>query len=420
MNVSYTYLGRYDGDTIYVDVRNNLRLIGERKFSIVTYTVDSAVASMKNEGDNFGFSFDGEYYPPQNNNTNNASPISPELYDPESPDSQVPEGAIDGYEFNLPRVTLVETPDIINLTTLQTNDDLKQKENAQLKNSLESKLSVQDKIANIINAKKELIKISLIPFVLTLLAAFGATALQAIVKKLPLSPEQLKSLINCPSSAKISSLIKKRNSLVKQLNNIYTIINVLTKTLAITTTVITVLTIGVSLAKAFPYPSIGIPPLGLPPLTAGQQTTLADGLRLLQEELIKAGITVSILTLSVGSFGILLGKIIDLLNSLDMFLQHCAEDQDMDLEQLNDEINALANPTIEATQTPEGNTYKGFTLEVVINKQNTSKYIQRYAQALTPQGVPVLKTEPSFASDPAVLISQLKFIIDSNPNITAE
>jgi len=136
--------------------------------------------------------------------------------------------------------------------------------------------------------------------------------------------------------------------------------------------------------------------------------------------LIKAGITVSILTLTVGSFGILLGKIIDLLNSLDMFLQHCAEDQNMDLEQLNDEINALANPTIEATQTPEGNTYKGFTLEVVINKQNTSKYIQRYAQALTPQGVPVLKTESSFASDPAVLISQLKFIIDSNPNITAE
>jgi len=425
MNVSYTYLGRYDGDTIYVDVRNNLRLIGERKFSTITYTVDSAVATIKEEGNNFGFSFDGEYYPPQNNNTTNTPPptTSSEPYNPEDLNIQPTEGAIDGYEFNLPRITLIETPDIINLTTLQTNDDLKQKENSQLKAQLEPQLSVQDKIANTINAKKELIKVSLIPFVLTLLASFGATALQAIIKKLPLSPEQLKSLISCPSSAKISSLIKKRNSLVKQLNNIYTIINTLTKTLAITTAVITALTIGVSLAKALPYPSIGIPPLGLPPLTAGQQATLADGLRLLQESLIKAGITVTILTLSVGSFGILLGKIIDLLNSLDMLLQHCAEDQDMDFEQINDEINALANPTIEATQSPENgsnNTYKGFTLEVVINQQNTSKYIQRYAQALTPQGVPVLKTEPSFASDPSVLVSQLKFIIDSNPNITAE
>jgi hypothetical protein len=419
MNVNYTYLARYEGDTLYVDVRNNNRLIGERKFSIITYNTESALAEIKNEGNNFGFSFDGEYYPPQNNNTPEP-PAPAEPYDPENPDNQPSEGAVDGYEFNLPRVTLTDTPDIINTTTLQTNDDLKQKENIQLKSLLESKLSVQDKIANIINAKKELIKISLIPFVLTLLATFGATALQAVVKKLPLSPEQLKSLINCPSSAKISSLIKKRNSLVKQLNNIYTIINVLTKTLAITTVSITALTIGISLAKSIPYPSIGIPALGLPPLTAGQQVRFADALRALQEALLKAGIVVSILTLSLGSFGILLGKIIDLLNSLDMFLQHCAEDQDMDLEQLNDEINALANPTVEATQTPEGNTYKGFTLEVVINKQNTSKYIQRYAQALTPQGIPVLRTESSFASDPAVLISQLKFIIDTNPNITAE
>ena len=417
MNVNYTYLVRVEGDTIYVDIRNNNRLIGEKKYSTITYTTDRVASEVKNEGDNFGFSFDGEYYPPQNNNTP-PPPAPAEPYDPENPDTQPPEGAVDNYEFNLNRVTLTDTPDIINLTTLQANDDLKQKENAQLKISLESKLSVQDKIANIINEKKELIKISLIPFVLTLLAAFGATALQAVLKRLPL--DQLKSLINCPSSAKISNLIKKRNSLVKQLNNIYTIINVLTKTLTITTTVITVLTIGVSLAKALPYPSIGIPPLGLPPLTAGQQATIADGLRLLQEELIKAGITVSILTLTVGSFGILLGKIIELLNSLDMLLQHCAEDQDMDLEQLNNEINALANPTVEATQTPEGNTYKEFKLEVVINEKNTSKYIQRYAQALNKQGVPVLKTEPSFASDPSVLISQLKFIIDLNPNITAE
>jgi hypothetical protein len=419
MDVNYTYLARYDGDTLYVDVRNNLRLIGERKFSIITFTSERAIAELKNEGEKIGFSFDGEYYPPQNNSTP-PPPTASEPYSPESPDNQPPEGAIDGYEFNLPRVTLTDTPDVINLTTLQTNDDLKQKENIQLKNLLESKLSIQDKIANIINEKKELIKISLIPFVLTLLAAFGTTALQAIINKLPLSPAQLIALINCPSSAKISNLIKKRNSLVKQLNNIYTIINVLTKTLAITTAAIAALKIGIALAKSIPYPAIGIPPLGLPPLTAGQQTSFADALRLLQESLTKAGIVVGILTLSLGSFGILLGKIIDLLNSLDMLLQHCAEDQDMDLEQLNDEINTLANPTIEATQTPEGNAYKEFKLEVVINEKNTSKYIQRYAQALNKQGVPVIKTEPSFASDPSVLISQLKFIIDSSPNITAE
>jgi len=63
--VDYTYLGRLEEDTIYVDVRNNLRLIGERKFSTVTYTVDSAVATMREEGNRFGFSFDGIFYLPQ-------------------------------------------------------------------------------------------------------------------------------------------------------------------------------------------------------------------------------------------------------------------------------------------------------------------------------------------------------------------
>ena len=65
-SVNYTYLGRVEENTIYVDVRNNLRLIGERKFSTTTFTVDSAVEVMKNEGDRFGFSFDGIFYPPQN------------------------------------------------------------------------------------------------------------------------------------------------------------------------------------------------------------------------------------------------------------------------------------------------------------------------------------------------------------------
>jgi hypothetical protein len=110
--------------------------------------------------------------------------------------------------------------------------------------------------------------------------------------------------------------------------------------------------------------------------------------------------------------------IINYLNQLDALLAQCAVDQNMDLEQLNNEINALANSTVVATQ--GDGTYKGFKLEVKINEKNTSKFIQRFAQAVNKQGVAVLKTEPSFASDPSVLIDQLKFIIDSNPNLTAE
>jgi hypothetical protein len=198
----------------------------------------------------------------------------------------------------------------------------------------------------------------------------------------------------------------------------------LTTILGITTVVISIIQTGITLAKANPYPSTGIPPLGLPPLTAGAQTSIASFVAELENQIKVKNKTLTTITLSVGSFAIFLGIILKFLKMLDIILEHCAENQNMNLEKINDEINALANPTVVATQNnsdnQDVNTYKGFTLAVKIDSTNTSKYIRRYAVAQNKQGVPVLKTDSSFASDPSVLISQLKFIIDSTPNITAE
>jgi hypothetical protein len=81
----------------------------------------------------------------------------------------------------------------------------------------------------------------------------------------------------------------------------------------------------------------------------------------------------------------------------------------------------LANQSQEITQTQDNNLiYKGFKLELKLDEGNRSQYPRRFAQALNRQGVPVLKTEQSFASNPQVLLDQIKFIIDSNPNLTAE
>ena len=60
-----------------------------------------------------------------------------------------------------------------------------------------------------------------------------------------------------------------------------------------------------------------------------------------------------------------------------------------------------------------------FKLEIKLDPTNNLSYPRRYAQALNLQGIPVLKTDSSFASDPQILINQLKFIIDSDPNLTA-
>jgi hypothetical protein len=164
---------------------------------------------------------------------------------------------------------------------------------------------------------------------------------------------------------------------------------------------------------------VGINAIGLVPSPPGTPGAVVVAAEKLSKALEKAQITVSVLTLSLASFGVILGTILNLLNSLDIILQYCAQDNNMNFEQINSEINSLSNPTVVITQS-EDNTYKGFTLTVKIDQTNESQYIKRYAVAQNKQGVDILKTDSSFASDPAVLISQLKFIIDSNPSITAE
>ena len=90
-----------------------------------------------------------------------------------------------------------------------------------------------------------------------------------------ITKDQLIGLVNCPSSAKIQSVLKQRNLLVNQINGMYKTTTTLTTILGITTTVITVVKTAIQLAKANPYPATGVPP-ALPPLTSGIQTTIAS------------------------------------------------------------------------------------------------------------------------------------------------
>jgi hypothetical protein len=313
--------------------------------------------------------------------------------------------------FDVPRITLILSPDPSQQLTSQVDLDLKK----QINDILKQQFPIPNvaKLVDTFNNKRETIKNTLIPFAIALALEFGTTAAQSIVSK------KLAEVDLCPSSATIKGLIERRNKLVKQLNNLYSSITTLNKASDTSGTLSKSLETGIQTAEAIPYPSIGIPILGLPPITVGVQNKASDALRILKESLKKTNLGITSITVTVGSIGVLLGTINQILGQLDNLLGQCAVDQDMDLEQLNNEINSLSNATVTATQS-ENNTYKGFALEVKINEKNTSKFIQRFAQASNKQGVPVLKTESSFASDPQVLIDQLKFIIDSNPNITAE
>jgi len=334
----------------------------------------------------------------------------------------------EGKQYDLPRVTVSTTPDVTDTATNKLNQEILTEETKLIKQQGNSELSPQERLANSANNKKEELKKTIIPIIIKLLAPFGAVALQAIVSKIPL--DKIKDQISCPSQAKILELINKRNKLVKQINNAYKTITTLSKILSVTNIAITAIQAGILIIETLPYPATGIPPftfpVGLPPLTTGVIELTGSGKDKLKDALKKANVVISIVTLALAAFGAVLGIVLRLLNNLDILIQQCAQEQDIPFETINTELNSFVNQStgisnsnvIQATQ--EDNTYKGFKLEIKLDASNSSKYPRRFAQALTKTGIPILKTDSSFASDPQVLLNQLKFIIDSNPQLTAE
>jgi len=305
--------------------------------------------------------------------------------------------------YEIPRITLSSEPDITNIATSQINQDANTQKQEALKSTLNSNISFDVKLTNTFNIKKGEIQTRLIPFVIQLLLPFGTIALQAILAKLPIN--EIKDKVSCPNRAKLLELVNKRNKLAKQINNIYKTITTLSKTLNITNTTITALQAGITVIQAIPYPATGIPPIGLPPLTTGIIEITGATVDRLTEELKKARVAINILTITLASLGIFLGVILNLLNILDQLIQQCSEDQNLPFETINNELNLLVNQSTGISNstviaTVQDNTYKGFTLEIKLDETNTTQYKKRYAQALSKQGVPVLKTESSFASDP--------------------
>ncbi len=93
----------------------------------------------------------------------------------------------------------------------------------------------EEKLSNQIN----ILKNTLIPSVLTMVAKFGLT--QVLTYK----PKQLLKLLDqstCPTQSELTDLISKKNKLVKQLSNSLKIIDITTKSIGVTTGLIELLT----------------------------------------------------------------------------------------------------------------------------------------------------------------------------------
>jgi hypothetical protein len=246
----------------------------------------------------------------------------------------------------------------------------------------------EEKLSNQVNTLKN----TLIPAVLTMVAAFGITKLSDY------KSEQLPKLLDqsvCPTQDELTSLINRKNKLVKQLNNSLKIIDTTTKTLGITGGIIQSLEIALRLQVIVTIP---VPP-------AVSEITKVLDKKISQLKSVNTGILSILLILRQ-----VLAQALQLLNLLDSLVQKCYPDADQERVAL--ELTALT--TQQSTQlSPVVTNVNGFEMGVETeNSPNTLK--RRRAIARNQQGVVMLKGEWSFSSIDQILIDELVFYIQQN------
>jgi hypothetical protein len=232
----------------------------------------------------------------------------------------------------------------------------------------------------------------LFPLALSLLLAFGITKLTQKNQKI------------CPTRNLLLSNIARRNRIVKQLNQIFA-------SLAVNTAIAAAVLFISNQFKAGRLQISTLPvPTPLYPITATLQQ-VDNILKEFEEQNKELNKQILIaLVFLIASLIIILS----LLKGIDELTQECAQEENIDLEPISQELIDLTNEANE-----EGvvsvNQINGFTLEVQAMDQNAvGKLKRRQAVGKNSQGIILVKGDPSFSSSDQILINELAFYIQSN------
>lgn len=472
---NYTYRGYRDGDTIYVEIKNNNEIIGTKSF-IGNYEggIEGAVKNTRFEGDNFGFYFNGIVYdkqevtpivpttPPTDGKSyiilNNGILITLTQQGPKktaiAKDTQGTVIYTGAPSFTANDKTLLEeatlaisqnqslsdiqtefiqSPPVVEPkpTPQQVNDDrqkdeVKKTEQQEIVSTQQTdsktiedntpqnlKLKGKDKFAILIAQKGEEVKKTLIPIAIGLATTAGIKAVGTALEQLP---------DFCLPENEVNKILDVRNQIVGKLNNIVTTVDSFTKTINSLKSVITPLDKALStLDTAKKVAQIAIPLIpSTPPGTPNPANTALVALGTLKDlqdqitpKIINTKSTIDSISLAVSVVKDPLLKIINILNSIDKYLKKCSKNAP-ELVPLNDSLLTLEqtqNQVAEAVSTE--NTYNGFILETVTVPYSPTVNRVR-AVAKNAQGIILLQTPLSFTTTPQVLIEEIKLIIDSS------
>jgi hypothetical protein len=256
-----------------------------------------------------------------------------------------------------------------------------------------------------------------IPLAVNLIKQYGIDQAKQEIEAQELSVEDLRDKF-CPTD--LPSIVQKRNDAVDYLNKTGERLDSLSITVdfgANFAGLIQGLVKRIKQGQKAANLAMTFIPLALPgavPATINTLGSAADSLTFNEDgtpKLPPLTITASQVSPSVASTQSTILKCTELLGRLDILINLC--DPNANLQPINDSIqNVVANEAL-AEASSNDTTYKGFILEIE-TKPYTDRVNQNRAVGKNKSGIILISTDFSFASDPQVLITELKFIIDKD------
>ena len=272
----------------------------------------------------------------------------------------------------------------------------------------------QQKLGSLILKQGQKLSKFIIPLATNLLKQYAIDKVKEEIDAKQLSPEELKAKF-CPTN--LQDIIKKRNNAVEFLNKTGDRLDSLSITVdfgANFASLLQGLITGLKTTK-----TIATQVLSFIPLTPGAAVSAIDTVGDIVDSLTfnadgtpkipPIKITASQVSPAVALVQDTILKCVDLLGRLDILINLC--DSNSNLIPLSDSIQQVVAIDSLAKISQNKTTYKGFVIEIE-TKPYTDRVNQNRAVGKNNSGIVMISTEYSFASDPQVLITELKFIID--------
>lgn len=229
---------------------------------------------------------------------------------------------------------------------------------------------------------------------------------------------KLNSVVNnaCLPPNELESLIILRNNIVGQLNVIGSSLDSAISIIGITNNTLNTLlgiAAGIRAAKPAAIAAAAVPASGSPfaSLVLNLNEILDklkyDNLGNPKFQKIKTALDLSAPAISIAA--VFINQVINTLNSIDTILKRCSPNST--IAPVNEGLIQISQQQTQANTTINQETYNGFVIRVEEIPFNAT-LARRKAVGINQSGIKLIETELSFTTNPELLISELKFIID--------